>query len=68
MKQIKINNFTDIVILFMYQDGWTENDLANKLDISPQTISNRIKYKDWRFDELRILKKLIKNRGYYFDI
>jgi predicted transcriptional regulator len=58
MKQITINTISDQVVLFLHQNAYSEKDLSKELNISPQTISNRIKMNNFRFDETRAIKSL----------
>lgn len=60
MKKLTINTISDQVILFMHQKAFSEKYLSKELDISPDTASRRIKFNDWRFDEIRAIKRIFK--------
>lgn len=60
MNLIKINTVSDQLCLFMLQYSYTEKMIANEIDISPQTVSSRLRTNEWLRDEIRLLKRLFR--------
>lgn len=63
MKPLTIESVSDQVILFMYKYAYDEKYIAVELEMSPQTVSQRIKLNDWRNDEKRALRRLFRKFG-----
>jgi len=61
--ELQIKTISDQVVLFKHQKGYNDLMIADKLQISPQTVSKRIDMNDWRFDEIRGLKSLFRIYG-----
>lgn len=68
MKSLEPKTFSDYLIMFLHKDSWTLLTLSVRVDIPARTLSDRIKFNNWHLDEKRVIKKLMKERGYNFDV
>jgi len=61
---IQINTISDQLILFMHQYALDEKYIAERIKLSPQALSRRIKMNSWRFWEIESLKRLFSEYKY----
>ena len=66
MKTQAIDTTTKKIKIFQIDFAYDDKHIAEKLDISPQTLSRRFKMNIWLFDEVRAIKNMFKDHNVKF--